>query len=111
MKKVSIKKTPVYDEIDFIALKTIFLTHPEILTTFYNKYLSLQCSPNPLKTGVTVLFLNEGENKSDIKSYRPVTLLPTLGKILEKFLLERLNHHLRKNNLQHPNQYGFRTNR
>ncbi|GBM12787.1 hypothetical protein AVEN_139768-1 [Araneus ventricosus] len=26
-------------------------------------------------------------------------------------LLERLNHHLRRNNLQHPNQYGFRTNR
>ncbi|GBN06636.1 hypothetical protein AVEN_215810-1 [Araneus ventricosus] len=51
------------------------------------------------------------ENKSDIKSYSPVTLLPTLGKILEKLLLERPNNHFRKNNLQHPNQYGFRTNR
>ncbi|GBM14882.1 Retrovirus-related Pol polyprotein from type-1 retrotransposable element R1 [Araneus ventricosus] len=52
-----------------------------------------------------------GKNKSDIKSYRPISLLPTLGKILEKLLLERLNHHLRRNNFQHPNKYGFRTNR
>ncbi|GBM32722.1 Putative phosphoenolpyruvate synthase [Araneus ventricosus] len=111
MQKVPIKKAPGYDGIDFIVLKTIFRTNPDILITFYNKCLSLQCFPNPLKTGVIVLFFNKGKNKSDIKSYRPVSLLPTLGKILEKLLLERLNHHLRRNNLQHPNQYGFRTNR
>ncbi|GBN55560.1 hypothetical protein AVEN_75080-1 [Araneus ventricosus] len=57
------------------------------------------------------LFKKKGKNKSDIKSYLLVSLLPTLGKILEKLLLERLNHHLRRNNIQHPNQYGFRTNR
>ncbi|GBN46017.1 hypothetical protein AVEN_54987-1 [Araneus ventricosus] len=55
--------------------------------------------------------LKKVENISDIKSYRRVTLLSTLGKILEKLLLERVNHHLRKNNHQHSNQYGFRTNR
>ncbi|GBO07209.1 hypothetical protein AVEN_198474-1 [Araneus ventricosus] len=43
--------------------------------------------------------------------YNKFSLLPTLGKILEKLLLERLNHNLRRNNFQHPNQYGFRTNR
>ncbi|GBL97879.1 hypothetical protein AVEN_126995-1 [Araneus ventricosus] len=114
MQKVPIKKAPGYDGIDFIVLKAIFRTNPDILITFYNKCLSLQCYPNPLKTGVIVLFLKKGKNKSDIsdiKSYLPVSLLPTLGKILEKLLLERLNHHLRRNNLQHPNQYGFRTNR
>ncbi|GBO32164.1 hypothetical protein AVEN_112262-1 [Araneus ventricosus] len=46
-----------------------------------------------------------------ITFYNKFSLLPTLGKILEKLLLEQLNHHLRRNNLQHPNQYGFRTNR
>ncbi|GBN30731.1 hypothetical protein AVEN_233291-1 [Araneus ventricosus] len=111
MKNVPINKAPGYDGIYFIVFKTIFRTNPDILITFYNKCLSLQCFPNPLNTGVIVLFLKKGKNKSDIKSYRPVSLLPTLGKILEKLLLERLNHHLRRNNLQHPNQYGFRTNR
>ncbi|GBM85785.1 hypothetical protein AVEN_214290-1 [Araneus ventricosus] len=111
MQKVPIKKAPGYDGTDFIVLKTIFSINPDILITFYNKCLSLQCFPNPLKTGVIVLFLKKGKIKSGIKSYHPVSLLPTLGKILEKLLLERLNHHLRRNNLQHPNQYGFRTNR
>ncbi|GBM22170.1 hypothetical protein AVEN_190826-1 [Araneus ventricosus] len=95
MKKVPIKNTPGYNGIDFIVLQTIFRTYPEILITFYNKCLSLQCFPNPLKTGV-IVFFKKGKNKSDIKSYCPVTLLPTLGKILEKLLLERLNHHLKK---------------
>ncbi|GBO34181.1 hypothetical protein AVEN_116923-1 [Araneus ventricosus] len=80
MQKVPIKKAPGYDGIDFIVLKTIFRTNPDIPITFYNKCLSLQCFSNPLKTGVTVLFLKKGKNKSDIKSHRPVSLLPTFGK-------------------------------
>ncbi|GBM14021.1 hypothetical protein AVEN_166203-1 [Araneus ventricosus] len=79
MQKVPIKKAPGYDEIVFIVLKTNFRTHPEILITFYNRCLSLQCFPNPLKTVVIVLFLKKEKNKSNIKSYRPVSLLPTLG--------------------------------
>ncbi|GBO42787.1 hypothetical protein AVEN_46035-1 [Araneus ventricosus] len=57
MKEVPIKKEPGYDGIDFIVLKPMCRTHPEILITFCNKCLSLQCFPNPLKTGVIVLFL------------------------------------------------------
>ncbi|GBM79902.1 hypothetical protein AVEN_173887-1 [Araneus ventricosus] len=63
MQKVPIKKAPGYDGIDFIVLKTIFRTHPEILITFYNKCLSLQCFPNTLKTGVIVLFLKKEKKK------------------------------------------------
>ncbi|GBL82477.1 hypothetical protein AVEN_139141-1 [Araneus ventricosus] len=66
--------------------------------------------PQPTED-IIFLFLKKGKNKTDIKSYRPITLLPTLGKILVKLLFKRLNQHLRKNNLQHPNQYCVRTNR
>ncbi|GBM51521.1 hypothetical protein AVEN_108534-1, partial [Araneus ventricosus] len=96
----------------FLANRQVFGNPPrDHLITFYNKCLPLQCFPNQPKTGVRVFFFKKGKDKSDIKSYRPVSLLPTSGKILEKLLLERLNHYLRGNNLQHPNQYGFRTNR
>ncbi|GBO05658.1 hypothetical protein AVEN_146499-1 [Araneus ventricosus] len=66
MHKVPIKKAPGYDGIDFIVLKTIFRTHPEILITFYNKCLSLQCFPNPVKTGVIVLFLKKGKTNQTL---------------------------------------------
>ncbi|GBM09014.1 Putative protein in type-1 retrotransposable element R1DM [Araneus ventricosus] len=53
----------------------------------------------------------KGKPKSETKSYRPVSLLPTLGKILEKLLLERLNFPFWTNNLQAANKYGFTVNK
>ncbi|GBM28085.1 hypothetical protein AVEN_66569-1 [Araneus ventricosus] len=67
--------------------------------------------PDAIEVGIIVLFHRKGKPKSETKSYRPVSLLPTLGKILEKLLLERLNFHLRANNLQAANQYGFTVNK
>ncbi|GBM23002.1 hypothetical protein AVEN_226538-1 [Araneus ventricosus] len=78
-----------------------------MLLSFYSKRLNLQCFQSPF----IVLFHKKGRPKSGTKSYRPVLLLPTLGKILEKILLERLNFHLRTNNLQAANQYGFTVNK
>ncbi|GBM32697.1 hypothetical protein AVEN_124224-1 [Araneus ventricosus] len=74
MQKVPIKKAPGYDGIDFIVLKTIFRTNPDILITFYNKCLSLQCFPNPLKTGVIVLFLKKGKTN---RTLNPTAQFPS----------------------------------
>ncbi|GBL99464.1 hypothetical protein AVEN_153939-1 [Araneus ventricosus] len=74
MQKVPIKKAPGYDGIDFIVLKTIFRTNPDILITFYNKCLSLQCLPNPLKTGVIVLFLKKGKTN---RTLNPTAQFPS----------------------------------
>ncbi|GBL57111.1 hypothetical protein AVEN_107975-1, partial [Araneus ventricosus] len=46
-----------------------------------------------------------------IKSYRPVTLLSTIGKVLKQILLRRLNHTLKKKNLLHHNKFGFKESR
>ncbi|GBM41884.1 putative RNA-directed DNA polymerase from transposon X-element [Araneus ventricosus] len=111
LQKVPTKKAPGYDAIDFVILKSIFKHFPKLLLSFYNKCLNLQGFQTPLKVGIIVLFHKKGNPKSETKSYRPVSLLPTLGKILEKLLLERLNFHLRTNNLQAANQYGFTVNK
>ncbi|GBM95487.1 hypothetical protein AVEN_95944-1 [Araneus ventricosus] len=50
----------------------------------------------------------DGKEEQNIKSYRPISLLPTLGKLLEKLLLQRFNFQLKTKKLQHPLQYGFR---
>ncbi|GBM55193.1 hypothetical protein AVEN_182145-1 [Araneus ventricosus] len=99
LQKFPTKKAPGYDAIDFVILKSIFKHFLKLLLSFYNKCLNLQCFPTPLKVGIIVLFHKKGKPKSETKSYRPVSLLPTLSKILEKLLLERLNFHLRTNNL------------
>ncbi|GBM88158.1 RNA-directed DNA polymerase from mobile element jockey [Araneus ventricosus] len=65
----------------------------------------------PLKKGIIVLFHKDGKEADKIKSYIPVALLPTIGKVLEQILLRRLNHTLKKENILHHNQFGFRDGR
>ncbi|GBN80125.1 Putative protein in type-1 retrotransposable element R1DM [Araneus ventricosus] len=73
--------------------------------------LNLQYFPTKWKIGRIVLFHKKGKPKSETKSYRPVSLLPTLGKVVVKLFLERLNFHLTTNKLQADNQYGFTINK
>ena len=49
------------------------------------------------------------KNKKNVKeNYRPISLLPILGKILEKLIFDMLYQHLEFNSLLKPNQSGFR---
>jgi hypothetical protein len=43
-----------------------------------------------------------------MNNYRPVSLLMACSKILEKIMLNRLNHHLQTNEILAPEQFGFR---
>ena len=43
-----------------------------------------------------------------IDNYRPISLLITLSKILEKLIHKRVYNHLEENNLIYNSQYGFR---
>ncbi|GBN28742.1 Putative protein in type-1 retrotransposable element R1DM [Araneus ventricosus] len=48
------------------------------------------------------------KKNNSITSYRPISLLPILGKLLEKLILQRLNFTINKQNVLHPHQFGFR---
>ncbi|GBN99896.1 hypothetical protein AVEN_211115-1 [Araneus ventricosus] len=44
------------------------------------------------------------------QSYRPVSLLSSLGKVFEKMLQRRIKEHYEGNNIIPPEQLGFREN-
>ena len=48
-------------------------------------------------------------NKQLIKNYRPISLLPICGKILEKIIFDNLYAYLHRNNIITKNQSGFRS--
>ena len=48
--------------------------------------------------------------KTDVSNYRPVTILPSLSKLLEKVIFKRLYSHFEHFKLFDPRQYGFRKN-
>jgi hypothetical protein len=53
------------------------------------------------------LVLMKGD-KTSITNYRPISLLTTFSKALEKVMNNRLSHHMHTNNILVPEQSGFR---
>ena len=53
----------------------------------------------------------KGGSKLDVSNYRPVSVLPTISKILEKLMLFRLTKFLDKYNIIYEHQFGFKKNR
>ena len=47
------------------------------------------------------------QNSPDVTKYRPISLLNIGGKILEKALINRINHHMKSTEFLKKNQYGF----
>ena len=55
-----------------------------------------------------VVPIYKSKSKDDVGNYRPISLLPTFSKILEKLLHKRIYKFLQKNNILYNSQYGFR---
>ncbi|GBM68562.1 hypothetical protein AVEN_124203-1 [Araneus ventricosus] len=58
--------------------------------------------------GVILLFYKEGKDQNDPKSYRPISLLPTMGKLLEKLMTQCLTYFLKKTRQVSSKQFGFK---
>ncbi len=50
-------------------------------------------------------------NSELCNNYRPISLLSSLSKILEKIITTQLTNHLELNNLLYEHQYGFQRNK
>lgn len=73
--------------------------------------LSLQCGVVPCQTKVAkIIPVYKSGDKSDFQNYRPISILPTFSKVLERVVYARLVHYLNKHNILESSQYGFRKN-
>ncbi|XP_063835567.1 uncharacterized protein LOC135084759 [Ostrinia nubilalis] len=71
-----------------------------------NKCLTLGCFPDTWKEATVVVLRKPGkEDYTNPKAYRPIGLLPVLGKILEKMIVARMKWHLVPR--ISTRQYGF----
>ena len=58
-----------------------------------------------------ILIQKIGKNKLFPQNYRPISLLPTISKIFEKIILNRLKNHELEHKQLIPEQFGFREHR
>jgi len=62
--------------------------------------------PSELKIAKVYPKFKKG-NHLDSKNYRPISLIPTFSKVIEKIVLNRLLQHLSSHQLLTPHQHGF----
>ena len=83
----------------------VHITSP--LTHIFNLSISAGKCPNSLKIAKVIPVFKK-DDPSLLTNYRPISLLPSISKILEKIIYKRLYFFLNVNNLLIPNQFGFR---
>ncbi|KAL4144146.1 hypothetical protein QTP88_006372 [Uroleucon formosanum] len=81
------------------------------LLRFYNYIWSTGNISSEWKRGIVIPIPKPGKNKNTTEGYRPITLLNTMAKILEKIINNRLIWFLEKNKLISNIQSGFRRSR
>lgn len=101
-------KSPGPDTIQNILLKKLPPSAINWLTHTINACIKLSYWPTSFKTAKIVPILKSGKPPSDAHSYRPISLLNSLGKILEKLIYSRLIDHIEDKQLLPDFQFGFR---
>jgi hypothetical protein len=78
------------------------------LAHIFTQSLSSGVVPSKLKIA-KIVPIYKSADASDINNYRPISLLSSFSKVLEKIVQNRLTHYLDTNNLISPQQFGFRS--
>jgi hypothetical protein len=90
-----------------ILLKT-FKRFPTFLMGIYNECLRKGYFPKQQKYSIIIPIIKPGKERSrEVTKYRPISLLNVGSKVLEKLLIDRINHHVFPNSLLNGKQYGF----
>ena len=101
---------PGYDGITASVVKVVLPFISPVLLHLCNSSLATGIFPNKLKTAKVTPIFKSG-SKSNIKNYRPISVLSVFSRILEKIVYIRLERYFTDNNLLSDSQYGFRRNR
>ncbi|GBL89519.1 Putative protein in type-1 retrotransposable element R1DM [Araneus ventricosus] len=104
-------KAPGLDRIDYRMWRAVFTIDKTFFLDLFNLCFTLNYLPDALRNAKVFFLLKNGKDPGACSSYRPVCLLPTIGKIIERLFLIKLNFWLDHNNIIHNNQYGFREGR
>jgi hypothetical protein len=76
------------------------------LRILFNQAVASSRFPNCLKVA-KVIYLHKGGDKKELANWRPISLLPGIGKVMEKIINKRVMNHMTLNNLWFKDQYGL----
>ena len=72
-----------------------------------NACFEIEYWPNHFKNSITIVISKPNKTLyNSLKSFRPIMLLNTLGKLIKKVIGDRLQFHIISNNFIHQSQLG-----
>lgn len=100
-------KAPGPDMIPVELLRSAWRVRSSLFVSFFNACLYRGIFPACWKIAEVVPILKPGKDPGLVKSLRPVSLLPTLGKWLEGLMVARLEAFIESRGLRDDRQYGY----
>ena len=89
-----------------LKMSAAYIAEP--LAKIFNKSISSGHFPTAWKTATVKPVYKGKGSPSEIKNYRPISLLPCTSKIFEKLIFARIYEHITKNALLTDKQSGYR---
>ena len=110
IKKLPNKASHGYDEVSNIMLKALRTSIVFPLCHIFNHSILEGKFPTRMKLA-EVIPLYKGKSVDQMVNYRPISLLITLSKLLEKIIYQRIYKYLEDKSILYPSQYGFHNKR
>ena len=107
IKTINVSKSSGIENMSSFVLKealTILLTQ---ITYLFNLTIKTSRFPKAWKEALVIPIPKTG-NLTKVENYRPISLLPLPGKLLEKLIHAQLSEHLETTEFLSENQHGFR---
>ena len=102
------KNSSGHDNVSNRLLKRLLPAMLEPLAILFNKSLSEGVFPEVMKKA-DVIPLYKAKDNQETNNYRPISLLLTISKLLEKIMYKRTYRFLENSKQIYKSQYGFRT--
>ena len=106
--RIGDSKAPGLDGIPNKALKLAVKSRPDMFAELFETCMSEGIFPAPWKRQKLVLLPKAGKPPGEPSSYRPICLLDTMGKMLERAIYNRLLPVVESQGGLSDRQYGFR---
>lgn len=104
------KKSPGCDLIRMCDLKLVVKKISPVLAKLVNLSISNHMYPDKLKEAIIRPIYKKGDCKN-FSNYRPIAILSSINKIIEKCIVTQIGDFLQKNNIINASQHGFQKGR
>ena len=107
IKKLPLKNSCGMDNINGRVIKLCQKALLKPMTHIINLSIETGIFPKAWQVAKVCPVYKSGD-RLDVKNYRPIALLPTLSKLLERVISEQVIEHFDRNCLFHDNSNGYR---